>query len=981
MFEKIGGFVVKNRIWIIIGWILLALAMFIFAPSLSEVGTMKEATFLPSDSESLRARELIEEYFPESKSGSTVSLVFYNPDGLNEKDMEYAREVRGWFNSGDQSFKVQNVISIFDNPQLESQLISPDKTTMLLNAGLEQIAFESESQDTTREIREYLDSAPEGLEIYVSGSIGIYSDLFESLGKSIDLTTLITVILIIVLLLIIYRSPIAALVPLLTIGVTLVVARGALGLIGSAGVSIWSQIDVFLIVLVFGIGTDYCLFLVSRFREELGHGHSRSEAMKLTVGKIGKVITASAFAVIVGLAGMAVARYQMIQTMGPVLGIAIFITLLAALTLTPALASLFGRKLFWPRHDINGEKKNNTRPGFWERVAKFSTGKPIVVIVVVLVLMLTPYLALPGMNRSFNQIAEIPSSAESVSGFNILEEHYDVGEMDPLNAIVVAPVGKKITEASSLNSLVTMGEELSKVEGVVKVQSIVQPDGNGQVPEALTVAGQLNIIGEGIESAFQNSDSGQSSLSTDDFDAAYAQLNSYFIELEQNFDWIKKETSYQKIKSDLSEVTLIMNEIEDSARVENQLNLIGNEIAKLNLSQTSFGGEELTAAGQSLNLLKLYLDELAAEYPSVKSEDSYNSAYGNIIEVQDVIAELPSASMDKLMGYIVALPQAINQIATGINDLADTFRGSNAVLYSTALMETLPASSPLPEIQSRLFSFKDNIDELSDKFREKGNPLFLSSTLMDADPDTRDLINLFLSEDEKAARLYVVLSAYPQSDAALTTVTEAREVIKDSIQGTSLEGSEVVIGGTSAELADVRQILDEDFTRVLIVVIIAILLVLILLLRSLVAPLYLLITVLLSYGTTLGIMTWIFQGMLGQDGISFMIPIIVFVLLVALGSDYNIFLMSRVKEEAQRVNTHDAARLAAIATGGVITACGIILAGTFGALVITPIRTMIQIGAAVSIGVLIDTFLVRALLVPAIASLLKKWNWWPVKYK
>ena len=226
-----------------------------------------------------------------------------------------------------------------------------------------------------------------------------------------------------------------------------------------------------------------------------------------------------------------------------------------------------------------------------------------------------------------------------------------------------------------------------------------------------------------------------------------------------------------------------------------------------------------------------------------------------------------------------------------------------------------------------------------------------------------------------------MLNSYPQSDGALTAVGDARKAITSSINGTSLRGSEAVIGGTSAELADVRQILDQDFSRVIIVVLAAIFIVLGLLLRSLIAPLYLLMTVLLSYGTTLGIVSWIFQGILGQEGISFLIPIIVFVLLVALGSDYNIFLMSRVREESQTQSTRNGARVAAMATGGVITACGIILAGTFGALVVTPIRTMLQIGAAVSIGVLIDTFIVRALLVPAIASLLGRWNWWPSKQK
>jgi RND superfamily putative drug exporter len=444
---------------------------------------------------------------------------------------------------------------------------------------------------------------------------------------------------------------------------------------------------------------------------------------------------------------------------------------------------------------------------------------------------------------------------------------------------------------------------------------------------------------------------------------------------------MKKESSYHNIRADLDDIKLMLSEIGDVARVENQLNLIGKEFSKLNLSQSSFGEEEVVTASKSINLLKLYLDELAAEYPSVKSEPSYNSAYENIVMVQGAIAKLPTASINDIMGYMVSLPIALNQTGEDIQQLADTFKDSDAVLYSAALMRAFPDNSTAPDIQSRVISFKANLADLSNEFREKDNPMFLSSTLMDADPDTKDLLNLFISEDEKAARLYVVLSAYPQSDAALSTVTEAREVIKDSTQGTSLEGAEVVIGGTSAELTDVRQILDDDFNRVLIVVIVAILIVLIILLRSLVAPLYLLATVLLSYGTTLGIVSWIFQGLLGQDGISFMIPIIVFVLLVALGSDYNIFLMSRVREESQKVGNIDGARLAAIATGGVITACGIILAGTFGVLVITPIRTMVQIGAAVGIGVLIDTFLVRALLVPAIASLLKKWNWWPSKSK
>jgi RND superfamily putative drug exporter len=283
-------------------------------------------------------------------------------------------------------------------------------------------------------------------------------------------------------------------------------------------------------------------------------------------------------------------------------------------------------------------------------------------------------------------------------------------------------------------------------------------------------------------------------------------------------------------------------------------------------------------------------------------------------------------------------------------------------------------------LKTQAASFSAHVQALAQSFANNGNPVYLSPALLASSAELQNLADLFYSQDRRAAKIYIVLNAFPQSDAALTAVGDARQAIQNSLAKTALNGSEVVIGGSSAELADVKTVLDRDFIRIMIVVLAAIFIVLAWLLRSLIAPLYLLVTVLLSYGTTLGIVSWIFQGILGQEGISFMIPILVLVLLVALGSDYNIFLMSRVKEESQTRPTREGARLAAIATGGVITACGIILAGTFGALVVTPIRTLMQIGAAVAIGVLIDTFIVRALLVPAIASLLGRWNWWPTKH-
>jgi putative drug exporter of the RND superfamily len=852
MFRKIGGFAVKFRFWIIAAWLAAALLMFFFAPSLSQVGSMKESDFLPKNSESQRANQLLTQYFPDVKAGSSVSLIFYDPETISAADLAYARQVRDWLASGQTSFKVVDVTSIFDNPQLEANLYSADRTVMLINAGLEQSAFESGSIATTQEIRDQLKTAPAGLKVYVSGEIGIYGDMFSSLNKSINLTTLVTVILVIILLLIIYRSPVAVLVPLLTIGMSFLVSRGTIGLIGKAGVSIWSQLDVFLVVLIFGIGTDYCLFLVSRFREELGRYDSRVEAMRTTVGRIGAVITASASAVIVGLAGMYVARYQMIKTMGPMMGLAIFITLLAALTLAPALASVFGKILFWPSNEAKQRDKSARSSPFWGKVAAISTGRPIIVAGIIIIIMLVPYLALPGLHRSFDQLSEIPPNADSIQGYNILASHYNIGEVDPMTSIIVAPQGKSFNDPDSLAALSKVSAALLKVPGVVGVQSIVSPEGTGQTPAGLTVSGQLATMSAGLASPLNGTASDPSAIFKPELAAGLTLINTYLGELSGNFTWVKSETSYLGILADL---------------------------------------------------------------------------------------------------------QAINQM-----------------LAASTL------SPDLAKLKAQFTSLVMDLQTLSDRFKANGNPIYLSPALMASSVQLKTLENMFLSKDGKATRMYIVTNAYPQSESALDIAASARDSFHVTLGGTVLKQAEADIGGTSAVLADVRQTLDRDFNIVMIVVIVAIFLVLAILLRSLIAPFYLLVTVALSYGATLGIITWIFQDLMGQVGISFMIPIVLFVLLVALGSDYNIFLMSRVREESETHPTREGARLAAMVTGGVITACGIILAGTFASLVITPIRTMTQLGAAVAIGVFIDTFLVRALLVPAIASLLGRWNWWPTKH-
>jgi RND superfamily putative drug exporter len=165
--------------------------------------------------------------------------------------------------------------------------------------------------------------------------------------------------------------------------------------------------------------------------------------------------------------------------------------------------------------------------------------------------------------------------------------------------------------------------------------------------------------------------------------------------------------------------------------------------------------------------------------------------------------------------------------------------------------------------------------------------------------------------------------------------------------------------------------------RSIVWVLLGILVVLILLLRALVAPIYLILTILLSYGATLGIVRLVFTDLLGGAGVTWWVPIFMFVMLVALGMDYNIFLMGRVKEEVGRLPNREGTARAVSRTGGIITSAGIIMAGTFAAMMASSILGLVQIGFAVAVGVLLDTFVVRTAMVPALVTLLGRWSWWP----
>jgi RND superfamily putative drug exporter len=215
------------------------------------------------------------------------------------------------------------------------------------------------------------------------------------------------------------------------------------------------------------------------------------------------------------------------------------------------------------------------------------------------------------------------------------------------------------------------------------------------------------------------------------------------------------------------------------------------------------------------------------------------------------------------------------------------------------------------------------------------------------------------------------LEAAPDSKAAQQTVNRVRDAVH------AVPGANAKVGGMTAMVVDINDANRHDNRLIIPLVLLVVLVILGLLLRSIVAPLVLIATVVLSFGAALGVSALVFRHVFGFAGEDTSFPLYVFVFLVALGIDYNIFLMTRVREEAHRVGTRKGALVALAATGGVITSAGIVLAGTFAALGSLPLVAFAEIGFAVAFGVLLDTLVVRSVLVTALNLDIGRWMWWP----
>ncbi|NPV66698.1 MAG: MMPL family transporter [Anaerolineae bacterium] len=847
MFEFIGRFAAHYRWPIIIGWIALAALVTLIAPPLEQVASSTTTDFLPASAPFVRAYALAHEHFPDQDMGGSAVIAVETPEGSSVREgaaWNYIVELTAWLMQLDGPAGITGVTSPAQGvPLLADSLIAPDDRLAIMMVDFQTGVLEDETRELLERIKAHMATLEtDGFQVYLTGNSPIFSGYATGALESVDRTLGVTIVLVVLLLLLVYRSPVSPLLPLLTVTIAYLISRGIVGWLGANVLTITIYANVMMIVVLFGAGTDYCLFLISRFREEMADDDQAAEATIRTVHRVGETITSSAGTVIVGFVAMIFAEMGLFNTTGPALAISVVVMLLTGLTLTPALLATLGARAFWP-----GKAHHRGDSRLYEWVSLRVSEHPVQAILLLVAVLGPLALYATGQRTTYNMLSDLVATNEARRGFEALERHMGGGTIQPLTVVVAG-----LDPDSALAEIDRWTQTLLALDGVADVRSLSAPLGrdSGLLTNIASVRAQFGAAASLLAEA------GEGGLPAD-----------------------------------------------------------------------ALTPQNLQLALSLLPTVAAYLDAVQERAPA--------------------LAE--NADMQGLRQTLAGLPVA-----------ALTGRISPALETLQAHLAALAASPDL-----------EGVYYLPDEL-----PAELSAAIAGASAglDTEGLLDSFLgrylSADRTAARFEVIPRDNPYGDEVTTLVHTLRDM---------LPGGEAAVSGVPVVTTDLRDTMERDMLRSFSLVLLGILIVLVVLLRALISPLYLILTILLSYGATMGITRLFSSLVFGVDALTWWVPFFMFSMLIALGMDYNIFLMGRVKEEAAQHGMREGVHRAVAATGPIITSAGLIMAGTFAAMLAGSVTGLKQLGFAVAVGVLLDTFVIRTALVPAIAVLLDRWNWWPGK--
>ena len=450
------------------------MAVGLLAPNLTRLAAEGQAKMLPRDAECLRAAEMVGQAWPEQAYESTAVVALHRGEGLTAGDLAYARRLAARFERADRPREVLRVLGPLSPPEIADRLVSRDGTTQLVALPLAKTFVAPASHGAVAWLQAEAVKAglrmPEGLDLCWTGDAVIGRDYMANVQTSLDRAAIATVVLLLIVLLAVYRSFWLALVPLLTIGISLVITRGLLAWMNLAGWEISPLVELFLVALMFGSGTDFCLFVSWRYGEHFDVADPAG-AMRQTLRRSCMALLTSAGTVITGLSLMGATRFKLFSSTGPSVAIGLMLTLAATLTLTPALLILLAR--YRPRA-FAGFSGAST--GVWEQLGRHAMARPVRCWLGTLLVMIP--LAVIGLRTHFVQdvMTELPRATSSANHVHLIAAKFGQGVLAPLTVILQSDRDLRGSEGLAL--IDDVSRFLTHQRRLTEVRSATQPLGS-----------------------------------------------------------------------------------------------------------------------------------------------------------------------------------------------------------------------------------------------------------------------------------------------------------------------------------------------------------------------------------------------------------------------------------------------------------------------------------------------------------------------
>nr|WP_217268653.1 MMPL family transporter [Lactobacillus helveticus] len=479
----------KNHVFSLIAWILILIISIFALPNIKELTNAHSDITLPSNVQSNVAQYIKNNWGAKKKNTYEVALVFNKKHGkLTEADKAAINNTLDKFTNDKHKYGIKDSLLPDSNIATRKKLQSKDGTTWVAQFNI------AKSHGTIEEVYNQMnrDAKTQGLRTYVTGADILQHDFSASIQEGIKKTEAITVVFIFIVLVIVFKSPIVPLISLLTVGVSFLTSFSIVtNLVEHANFPFSNFTQVFMVIVLFGIGTDYNILLYDKFKENLGKGMDKYEALHDALFKAGKTILYSGLSILIGFTALSLAKFSVYQsTVGVAVGVAVLLVVL--LTLNPFFMAVLGKKMFWPVKKFTGESDDK----LWHGISASTLKHPIIYLVVLAVVTI-PFMLMYSGHLNYDDTDEIADSVPSKQGLLVVQKHFSEGMAEPSYLYIKSK--HRLDNEENLKLIDQLTKQLQNSKDVSFATSVTEP--YGEPIDMLYVNNQLNTVNDGVDQA------------------------------------------------------------------------------------------------------------------------------------------------------------------------------------------------------------------------------------------------------------------------------------------------------------------------------------------------------------------------------------------------------------------------------------------------------------------------------------------------